>query len=279
MRQKRNKIDTSFWDERRGVIRSRIGGMVIGEAVYSHGYDIMEELVGKVSYFQMLVLNVTGRLPERRLADWLEALFICLSYPDSRIWCNQVGSLAGTVQASPVAAASGGILASDSRLYGPGAILAAFSFMSEALKKKQQGVAVEEIVKSHPKRRSDGVPVIPGYARPVARGDERIPGMASVGEHLGLSGGEHLALASEIDAVLTSEYGETMNLLGYATAFLLDQGITDLEANRLLGCWVSSGVQACYAEAADQPPESFFPLRCQDIDYQGKAARPVPGEE
>ena len=67
-----------------------------------------------------------------------------------------------------------------------------------------------------------------------------------------------------------------MNLLGYATAFLLDQGFTYQDVYRLLSCWVNSGVHACYAEAADQPPESFFPLHCEDIDYQGKAPRPVP---
>lgn len=268
--------DTSFWDQRRGKILTRKGGLVFGKGVFCHGYDMMEELVGKATYFQVLVLNVTGRLPERRLADWLEALFICLSYPDARIWCNQIGSLAGTAQASPVAAASGGILASDSRLYGPGATLAAFSFMSEALKKKQHGVEAQEIVKSHPKRRNDGVPVIVGYARPVAQGDERISSMVLVGERLGLVSGEHLALAYEIDAVLTSKYGETMNLLGYATAFLLDQGFTHQDVYRLLSCWVSSGIHACYAEAADQPPESFFPLHCEDIDYQGKPPRPVP---
>ncbi len=274
--QPKQGSDTSFWDHHRGRIFTRKGGLVFGKGVFCHGYDMMEKLVGKASYFQVLVLNVTGHLPERRLSEWLEALFICLSYPDARIWCNQIGSLAGTAQASPVAAVSGGILASDSRLYGPGATLAAFSFMNEALKQKQQGVEVQEIVKSHPNRRNDGVPVIAGYARPVAQGDERISSMVLVAERLGLVSGEHLVLAYELDAVLTAEYGETMNLLGYATAFLLDQGFTYQDVYRLLSCWVNSGVHACYAEAADQPPESFFPLHCEDIDYQGKAPRPVP---
>lgn len=271
--------DTSFWDGRRGAIFTRKGGVVFGEGVYCHGYELLEDLVGSVSYFQVLVLNATGRLPERRLADWLEALFICLSYPDARIWCNQIGSLAGTMRASPVAAVSSGVLASDSRLYGPGAILRAFSFITEALGKKRHGMDVREIVRSYPKRRQDGVPAIPGYARPVARGDERIPGMVLVAERLGLEGGEYLALAHEIHDILAAEYGEGMNLLGYASAFLRDQGFESFEAYRMLGCWVSSGIQACYAEAADQPPESFFPLRCEDIDYQGKVARPVPDRE
>lgn len=272
----KQKNDITFWEQRRGRIFSRKGGVVFGEGVYCHGYEMMEDLVGKASYFQVLTLNVTGCLPERRLADWLEALFICLSYPDARIWCNQISSLAGTLQSSPVAAAAGGILASDSRLYGPGTIMAAFEFISDALKMKQAGIAVREIVESYPKRRHDGIPTIVGYARPVAQGDERIPSMVSLADRLGLAGGEHLSLAYEISTVLIAEYRETMNLLGYASAFLRDQGVMPHDAYRIFCCWVSSGAQACYAEAADQPPESFFPLHCADIDYQGKPPRPVP---
>lgn len=39
---------------------------------------------------------------------------------------------------------------------------------------------------------------------------------------------------------------------------------------------VNGSVGACYAEAADHPPESFLPLRCDDIDYCGKPERQVP---
>lgn len=37
-----------------------------------------------------------------------------------------------------------------------------------------------------------------------------------------------------------------------------------------------SGVTVCYVEEADKPPESFLPLRCDDIEYQGKPPRKVP---
>lgn len=275
LNRKHEKDDVAFWQERRGVIRTGKGGWIPGEDVHCHGYSLIDDLLGKASYFQVLLLNVTGRLPERRLADWLEALFICHSYPDARIWCNQIGSLAGTMQASPVAASCAGILASDSRLYGPGTILGFIDFITDAIKKKREGASAEEIVRQH-QRRPTSKPTIIGYARPVASGDERIPVMERVTQELDFERGEHLSLAFDIHEVMMEKYNEKMNLLAYSIPFLCDQHLAPSEIYRILSVIVCSGVLACYTEAADRPPESFFPLQCNDIDYQGKPPRIVP---
>lgn len=277
--RKHEKADTSFWDRRRGKIHTGKGGWVIGEAVYNQGYSMMDDLVGKVSFFQVLFLNAVGRLPERRLADWLEALFICLSWPDARIWCNQVSSLAGTMRTSPVAGVCAGVLASDSRMYGPGTALAGTNFIVSSLQSKAGGMSAEQIVDAYPKRRSDGTPIIPGFVRPIASGDERIEAMDRVAADLGFSVGVHLGLAYEIEEVMVKKYNEGMNLLGYAVAFLSDQELLSHEIHCILSTWVHSGTHACYAEAAQHPPESFFPLRCRDIDYQGAPSRPVPNKK
>ncbi len=270
------KIDTSYLDELHGKIRTKKGGWVIGEAVYNHGYSMLDDLVGKYSYFQVLFLNVTGLLPERRLADWLEAMFICASWPDSRIWCNQVGSLAGTMRTSPVAAVSAGILASDARMYGPGVVLAATRFIQKALQEKKDGKSIEDIVENNIRNGHSQSPVISGYVRPIARGDERVEAMERVSNQLDFKRGEHLSLAFAIQEIMLNKYQEGMNGLGYAVAFLSDQGLKVNEINRILASWVGSGVHGCYAEAADNPPESFFPLRCDDMDYQGPPPRSVP---
>ncbi len=273
---KNEKIDTSFWDKRRGKIFSKKGGAITGEAVYCHGYSMLDDLLGKKSYFQCLILNATGRMPERRLADWLEAYFYCLSYPDPRIWCNQIGSLAGTMRASPVAGVCAGILASDSRMYGPGTSFGGAEFITTAAAKKRDGMTAEEILDAHPKRRPDNTPVIVGYSRPVARGDERVVALERVTRDLGFEKGEHLTLAFEIDEILYRKYKESMNSAGFRSAFLSDQGFTPREIFRLISIIVNSGVNACYVEAFDNPPESFFPLRCEDVEYQGEPPRKLP---
>lgn len=269
--------DTAFWDQRRGILRSRKGGWVIGEAVYNHGYSMMDDLVGRRSFFQVLVLNVTGRLPERRLADWLEACFICLSWPDPRIWCNQIGALAGTARATPVAAVAAGCLAADSRLYGPGVLEAATAFIVGARQRQAEGWTAEAIVADAlAAAGASARPVIVGYARPIATGDERVEAMARVAGDLGFDTGPHLALAWAIDAVLRRDHGDGINLAGYVAAFLSDQCYDGREIYRLHSAWVNSGVHACYAEARDRPPDAFLPMRCDDVDYCGAPPRGVP---
>jgi hypothetical protein len=268
---------TAFWDARRGVFRTRKGGWVIGEAVYNHGYSMMDDLVGHHSYFQVLVLNVTGRLPERRLADWLEACFICLSWPDPRIWCNQIGALAGAARATPVAAVAAGCLAADSRLYGPGVLEAATDFIVTALAKQSEGGTPEGIVADTLAGfKGSGKPIIVGYARPIATGDERVEAMERVAGQLGFETGPHLRLARAVDAVLQRDYGEGINLAGYVAAFMADQCYDRNAIGRIFSAWVGSGVHACYAEARDRAADSFLPMRCDDIEYRGVPPRELP---
>ena len=90
--------DTTFWDQRRNRIRTRKGGWRIGGGISVHGYSLLEDLVGRRSFFEVLYLEVAGKLPDPRLARWLEASFLCLAFPDPRIWCNQIGALAGSAR-------------------------------------------------------------------------------------------------------------------------------------------------------------------------------------
>jgi len=277
-KHERKKTDTSFWDKRRGRIFSSRGGWVIGEAVHNCGYSMMDDLVGKVSFMQLLMLNVTGRLPERRLADVTEAVFNCMSWPDARIWCNQIGSLAGTARASFVAGVCAGILANDSRMYGAGCLTRAVKFIVDALRKKKQGWSTEKIVAAQA-RQPGSKPVIVGYARPLATGDERVVVLKRLIAELGFPVGEHLALAYEVHDVFMAQYNESMNIAAFMAAFYSDHGLSIKDIYRLFSTFVMSGVHACYAEAADQPAGAFFPLQCSDLNYQGVKAREVPERE
>ncbi len=264
-----------FWDKHRGTIRSKKGGWVVGKGVFNHGYSMMKDLVGKVSYMQVVILNATGRLPQRHIADWCEAIHICLSWPDPRIWCNQIGALGGTARTSVVAATTAGILAADAKSYGMKTLLGGVRFIQEAMFDHKNGVSVDEIVKKECAKHR-GKPHIMGYARPVAKGDERVVAMKRVQKEWGLPDGDHLQLAYQIEKVLLRDFDESMNINGYMSAFLSDQGYTAEEVYRIFAVLVTSGVTACYIDTRDRPPEAFLPLRCDDIEYTGKPARAVP---
>ncbi len=269
------KNNTEIWDQARGNIRSRKGGWRVGEGVFCHGYNMMDDFVGHVSYMQVVLLNATGRFPEKRLADWFEAIHICLSWPDSRIWCNQIGALGGSMRTTVVAATSAGIMAGDSRAYGPKTLLQGMNFIRQSIKEKRNGLTAEEIVTNECSKHN-GKPKIMGFARPLVKGDERIPAMERTSQHLGFDIGEHLALAYEIENVMLSKFDEKMNINAYISAFLLDQGFSPNEVYQTFSVLLSSGITACYIDTFERPPESFLPLRCDDIVYQGPPHRPVP---
>ena len=127
----------SLWDRQRGVIRSRKGGWIIGRGVYYGRYSLLDDLVGQTSYFQTLLLAVLDELPKRHIADWAEAMYQCMSYPDPRLWCNQIGSLSGAARTSAVAGVTAGILASDSHMYGPGTVIKdVYEFLQQGLIQK-----------------------------------------------------------------------------------------------------------------------------------------------
>lgn len=270
-----NNAAYRLWDERRGKIQSKKGGWVIGKGVFNHGHSMMDDLVGKVSYMQVLILNATGRLPERPVADWFEAIHICMSWPDPRIWCNQIGALGGAMRASVVASTTAGVLAADAKSYGIKPLIPGVRFIQSALLDFKCGVSVDEIIRNECAKHR-GKPNIMGYARPLAKGDERIVAMERVQQALNLPIGEHQQLAGQIEQSLLNNFDESMNINGYMSAFLSDSGYTADEVYRIFAVLVTSGVTACYVDTRDKTPDTFLPLRCADIEYTGKLARPVP---
>ncbi len=278
MLSKKTRSDLSIiekFESQRGKIFSNKGGWFPGKGVYCHGYSMMDDLIGKKTYCQIVVLNATGKMIEKPLADWIEAIFGCLSWPDPRIWCNQIGALSGSARASVVAATAMGCLASDSKAYGPFTLLAGVDFIQGALRKSQAGMSAQDIV-NEVINASRGKPNIVGYIRPIAKGDERIEAMERVSDELGFSVKEHLSLAYQIEKILMDQFDEGMNINGYMSAFLSDQGFTASEVYRIYSSMVGSGVTACYVDSADKPRNSFLPLRCDDIVYKGAAKREVP---
>ncbi|TQV84663.1 hypothetical protein FKG94_03835 [Exilibacterium tricleocarpae] len=261
------------WQQLRGRIKSKKGMWRIGAGVESHGYDLINELVGHYSYMQVVVLNATGRMPSKGLADWFEAVHICLSWPDPRIWCNRIGALGGASGASVVAATSAGIMASDSRAYGIRPIVEGIEFIQRARREvSAPALSAAEFVAREVKKHN-GKPYLMGYARPVAKGDERIPALERVARQHHFETGPHLRLAYEIEALLSAQFDESMNINGYVSAFLSDLDFSAQEVYRIFSAVVFSGITACYVDTADREPGHFAPLQVADIEYTGKEDR------
>lgn len=271
------KQHSSFepWATRRHRIVSRIGGWRIGEGAFSHGHNITGELAGNISYMQMVMLNVSGRIVSRDVADLIEVTWVGLSWPDPRIWCNQIGALAGSVRTTPVAAMVAGVLASDSTMYGARTLVEGMRLIFDAAKSARVGISVENIVAAEIER-ARGKSALMGYARPLASGDERVEAGLAFMKKRNMPIGEHLSLALKIEAHLLERSGDSMNLTGFVSAFLADEGFSPTQTYQLYVSSVMSGVVACYADSVTDLPERFLPMRCDDVEYQGTAPRELP---
>lgn len=263
------------WLQRRKRIVSKVGGWRVGEGVYSHGHNVTSDMMGSVSYAQMHVLNVSGRVVSRDITDWIEATFIGLSWPDARIWCNQAGALAGSTGTTPIAAMAAGVLASDSEMYGARTLLEGMKFIGNAMQRLQQDVGIDQIVLEEIKRNRGQVAIM-GYARPLASGDERVDAMIEFMKKRQMPHGPHLRLALEIERYLLENYGESLNTCGLVSAFMSDNDFDAVQSYQIYAACVMSGVVACYAESERDLPERFLPMRCDDVDYQGVAPRELP---
>jgi len=263
------------WDKYRGTIYSNSGGWEIGKGITMHGYSLFEEIHGKLSFFQVMILNTTGRLPEKRLADWVEAHWICMCFSDPRLWCNKAAAYAGQGRAFPTAAIAAGGLAGDSKIYGAGSAELIEPFFLKAIDDVLiNKMSIEEFINKEAIKR--GRLFAPGFTRPLATGDERVNAMQKYAEELGFKVGPHLTMVYDMQDYLIENYGESLNLSGYYAAFMLDQGYSPKEIIRVCSMSVTGGVYAAYAEYYDKPVNTFLPLRCDDIEFNGVEQRPVP---
>ena len=78
------------------------------KAAYCHGYDVYGEMLGQISWVEMLCLLFQGEIPAKRQANLLEALAIALSNPgprDPSVHAAMCGGVGGSTSASCLIAA------------------------------------------------------------------------------------------------------------------------------------------------------------------------------
>lgn len=262
-------------DGHRNRIISSKGVWKSGTHVTLEGRDLLNDLVMNESYFHILYLSVTGRRASTHLSRLLEASFGCMSYPDPRIWCNQIAALMGNDRTDPISALSSALLASNSLMYGPGTAENGVKFIQNARSMSAAERTVPEIIEFFGNKE-----FFPGYSRPINlhnKRDERVDSLMQLEKEAGVQPGPHLHLALKIEAhlLLTMDIG--MNYLGYVSAAILDHDplFTGREAYALFAPCIKAGAISCYCDALEKGPHEFLPLHCEDVVYTGPASRSV----
>lgn len=248
---------------------TRVGAAWPGSRAVFRGHDLHADLPG-IAWFDLCGLGIKGErlTPQQRLL--LETIWVWTSYPDSRIWNNRVAALAGTTRSTPTLALSAANAVSEATIYGRRNEFKAVSLFKRVHGRMQEGATLAQALDEHLKTQGK----LPGYGRPIAAHDERIPPTMKLARELGIAGGPHVALAFEIERHL-KEQGKPlqMNLGALVSAFGADFGFTARGFS--LYCYTAfiGGMQPVYLEAADKPPGAVFPTPVSGVAYSGVGRR------
>lgn len=278
------KID---WEEN---WQANAGAWFAGERVVMHGENILQSMQGK-SWMDIMLLGIMGKAPSSAKARFLDEVLVfsgCI--PDPRLWNNRIAALAGTARSSSTLAISAATAASDAVIYGFQPTVGAFIMLNKIAVQLDEGMELEDLLaerlaeRKNPLRGSPAkgkkreVDCLPGYGRPVAKGDERIPPLMEVLKRYQLEEGKAINLAFAVQGKLHEMgYKLHLNMGGLIAAIGMDQNLGAQEFLHYLTACFCPGLMACFDDAASQPAGSFFPMRCEQIDYKGESERQWPG--
>lgn len=258
--------------ERENNWETELGAWYPGDTVIFRGLDLFKDL-GHLDWVHMWFYSITGRFFNAKQIELFSRIWVtCTSYPEPRIWNNRVAAISGTTRSTGMLALASAIAVSEGKIYGGQANIGSVDFITRAkIKIIDEGEKIDDFLKREI-RRTRQVPF--GFGRPIINGDERVPHALNLAHELGFDNGEHLKLALEVEAALNRlRYRAKINIGGLTAALWADQGISPKEYYYLAGVIYSAGMMACYVDAVEKPAGTFFPLRCESIEYTGVELR------
>jgi len=247
-----------------------MGAFFPGERVVFRGKDLFHELK-YLGWMALLLYGITGRIPSEKQVKLFEGLWkFSTSYPDPRLWNNRVAALAGTTRSTAALAISAATAISEASIYGLRPNVRAIDFYIKTQAQLEKGAILAELIEEEIKRNK----VIDSFGRPIINHDERIAPIISLAEKLGVADGKHIKLAFAIEEILLKQQKNIcMNVVAVQAALAADQGFSPLEYCEYKVISFSAGIFPCYTDTQTKPEGSFFPLRCEKIQYEGKKRR------
>lgn len=243
-----------------------LGAWFPGERVVFRGHDLFSEL-SETPWMELLIYGITGKRFNVKQIKLFEAIWvICTSYPDPRLWNNRVAALAGTTKSPACLACGAATAVTGATLYGGRPIIQSNDLLHRMKAKVTAGQNLVDAVFGELKKYRG----LPGYGRPLVRGDERIEVLLEAYSALGFEEGEFVKLAFDIeDILLKGRRRLKMNIATLSTAMIAEQGMTPRECSNYLTLCFSAGIFACYVDTSKRKSGSFFPFRCSRIEYSG----------
>jgi len=243
---------------------TEMGAAFLGERAVYRGKDLHHEL-GEKSWFELLLYGIKAKEFTETEIKLLNYIWVSTSYPDPRIWPNQVMALAGTVRASICLANSAAMALTEANIYGQTPFTKGFDLLHRVALMLNKGQLLEDILDREIKLNK----ILYGYGRPISATDERVPHFMQKVADLGFKQGKYYKLAFDIGDYLKRNKGLEMNISALYNALISDLGFTLLEYQAFMSHCFNAGMVPCYLEARANKEDSFFKLPVSAIKYIG----------
>jgi len=238
------------------------------ERVVFRGKDLHRDLKHH-SWFEVFLYGITGRFFTGKQLKMLNYIWVSTSYPDPRIWNNRVAALAGTARSTGPLALSAAIAVSEADVYGGRPFKKGILFFIQALQVTKNGKSLEDFIDAI---LSDGKKIY-CYGRAMVKGDERVPHMLQFIKELNMDQGPCVRLAIEVERLLQEKKNISMNISALYCSLAVDMGLNPDEFYMFMSLVFVAGMPPCYIEASQKPAGAFFPIRCDNLIYEGKKPR------
>ena len=194
------------------------------EQIVVRGFDLVDQLIGRISFTDHVWLLITGSLPSEAQRRVLDSTLVAIA--EHGLVPSVVASRM-TLAASPEAmqgAVAAGLLGCGSVILG--ASENAGRFFAEVVEARTAGASLDDAVREVIGRYRAVKRAVPGYGHPLHKGhDPRAKRLIDVCEEVGLSG-QYIEIAWAADRLLPELTGRNlkMNVSGAIPAVLLDAG-------------------------------------------------------
>lgn len=259
-----------FWRQKAW---SGLGGVNPDQTVTLAGYDLFSELVGKISLASCIHLYLKKSLPSPQVERLLSAIVTATVYPDIRIWPNRAVAFCATGNTGNAAGIASGMLGMEGLMFGGDCVSHSFKFLADLRESEKQGNSIEEEIE----KLDFSVTRIPGFGRPLVKGDERLKPILQVARECGLDNGEWLKLGRRVEKLLAPKNKIMLNAAGLMACLLGDMKFSCSEI-RAFGAFAPViSLFGVFNEHSRPDAKPVFPLAIEDIEYVGQ--EPVCGEK
>lgn len=256
------------------VFQTKVGAAFPGNRAVFRGHDLHKSDIKHIDWLSLCAFGIFGRHVPPDQLRLFNSVWVWTSYPDARLWNNRVAALAGTTRSTPTLSLCAAQALSEAAIYGRGIEFRAVDFYYKTREILDSGVTLADHLEAFLK----GGGRMAGFGRPISTADERVALSYGLACELGLGEGYHVRLALAIDDYFAATRPHLrINVAGLYSAFAADFGWTPREFSLLMFVTFQAGMYPCYLEAADKPSGAMFPVRCEDVVYEGSAQREWPG--